>query len=260
VSVFVNILMIPFAAFVWFPLGVLACLLGVLFHSDYFYGVLDSLLNVVLNSLEYVAFQLPLMSFEQFVTSVPQYLLLVLLVFWVWQTPLKRGWYCLLLIWCVLIMPRSGLAGSPLIQVRHVGNELVVGHNGELLLSDQWHRKVSAQFIGRFFFKKKDIEEEGAKEMPRILLPSVNGNGVTAMALLKNKVDWVLLKAPPSQQLKSRLLAMQVNWVTIPTNQVLEFWRFHDHIAVRHMGCSFAIFLFKSDTCKHVETLEFMLN
>lgn len=251
--------MIPFAAFIWFPLGIMACLLGLLFGSTYLYGLLDSALNVVLSMLEYVAFQMPLISFASFTNSVPKYLLLVLLFFWVWQSPLKRGWCCLLFIWVVLLLPESNVIETPFLQIRHVGNELVAERDGELLLSDRWHKPVSAQFIEPFLATKKD-RGEGGKQMPIILLPNIDGESISAEALLKNKVDWVLLKAPPQARLKSRLSAMRINWITIPTNQALEFWQSPHQIIVRHLGCSFAIFLFKSDTCRHVETLEFMLN
>ncbi|MBJ7554123.1 ComEC/Rec2 family competence protein [Marinomonas spartinae] len=251
-TIVINIIMIPFAAFVWFPGAIIACLACCLFNSLYCYALLDSLLEPVIHGLEVVAFHWPLLSFELVFSDLLKVFLLGILAFWVWQTPLKRGWFGVVAIWGVLLLPRGFFAGTPLLTVWHVGSYLVAKRGGELLMSDHWHDKVSSQFIDPWI--------SDSKSTPRILLPNAYKKTLSANSLIKNHIDWVLLKKVPSKTMLARLSALQVKWIVVPIDERLQFRKVNHHIYVWHQACSFAFFLFKSDTCKRVETLEFVLN
>ncbi|SBS37619.1 ComEC family competence protein [Marinomonas spartinae] len=251
-TILINVIMIPLAAFVWFPWAIIACFACYLSSSSYCYALLDSLLKPVIHGLEVVAFYWPQVSFELIFSDLLKVLLLGVLAFWVWQTPLKRGWFGVVAIWGVLLLPRGFFAGTASLTVRHVGSYLVATRGGELLMSDHWHDNVSSQFINQWL--------GDPKATPRILLPNAYKKTLSADSLLKNYIDWVVLKKVPSKTMSKRLSALQVKWIVVPIDEQLQFRNVDHHIYVWHQACSFAFFLFKSDTCKRVETLEFVLN
>lgn len=251
-SVPINLMMIPLAAFVWFPIGILACLEGLILHTAYLYGLLDSGLNWLVIMLESLAFGLPMLPFDDFLNVITKAMLLLLVIFWVWQAPLKRGWVCLFLIWCVLLLPRNSVT-SVRYQVVNVANELVLKEGDSIELSSRWSRQYLSQGVIHVF------DDVTSLMKPKILLVASN-EALSPSALLTSDIDWVLLRKAPSTSLQAMLDGLNIKWLSILPGEALLFRQDKERISVRHLACSFSIFLFKSDTCRRVETLEFMLN
>ncbi|MGB5996620.1 MAG: ComEC/Rec2 family competence protein [Marinomonas sp.] len=252
VSVPLNLFMVPLAAFLWFPLGVMASVEGLFNQTSYLYGVIDFGLLHILRGLEALAFQLPMLDFDTFLNAFSKSLLLLLVVFWIWQWPLRRGWLCLLLIWCVLLIPRDKLSGVQYQVVNRAG-ELAFEKESEIRLSSRWHREDVAQRLLILF-------DEQSQWNSLALLLAANDEELEPAVLLKEKIDWVLFKKTPSEAMQSRLRGLQIDWLSIEPGEALLFRREKGLVSVRHLTCSFSIFLFKSDTCRRVEKLEFMLN
>ncbi|WP_133011443.1 ComEC/Rec2 family competence protein [Marinomonas flavescens] len=251
-SIPVNLLMIPLAAFLWFPIGILASVEALLIQTSYLYYVLDSGIVLVVSLLEYLAFTLPMLAFDTYLNSTTKVMLLCMVVFWVWQAPLKRGIGCVLLIWCVLLLPRDDVSGYQS-RIVNNGNELVFERDYDIENSSNWSKHdLSKRLI-------TPLNDANKRDYPVILLAR-NLEELSPSNLLKNNIDWVLLKSKPSESLQSMLKGLNIHWLSIESGESLLFRQYNNRVSIRHLACSFSIFLFKSDACKRVETLEFMLN
>ncbi|REG85772.1 ComEC/Rec2 family competence protein [Marinomonas pollencensis] len=252
ISIPLNLFMVPLAAFVWFPMAALASLEGFVLQTDYLYWLLDMGLQWVIRALEAAAFGLPMLSFDRFLHPIAKGLLLFLVVFWIWQWPLRRGWLCFLLIWGVLLVPREKVSQVEY-QVVNKGGELAFERAAQIQFTSRWSREdVSKRLLVLF-------NEQSQWNSLALLLTS-NTKELTPRVLLSGEIDWIVMNKIPSLALQARLAGLKINWLSIEPGEALLFRRENGVVEVRHLACSFSIFLFKSDTCRRVEKLEFMLN
>jgi competence protein ComEC len=252
VSILVNVLLIPFAAFVWFPWGMVSGLEALAIGSTHSYELLDRLLYYVIIPVEWIAFNLPLLFFEQFVSSVPRFIMLLLIACWVYQSPLKRGVVSALGIWCILFSSMLFNVSNADITLANRENTLTLSDRNGVLLSDSWTGiDLSRLMIGSYL--KVD------RQHAYILSPSSVKN-LSPQMLLDHGIEWVMFKREESEQTQVMLDALNVDWLVISPGESLAFYFQGDYISLRHSSCIYSFFLLKSDTCKRVEKLESVLN
>lgn|GEM_PF-1709424 len=251
VSIFVNVLLIPFAAIVWFPLGMLSCVEVVLLGSNHSYALLEEGLVFLILGIEWVAFNLPLLPFETFSSNLPRWMMLLLVVLWVYQSPLRRGVVIATSIWLLLF---------PSAFFNRIDADLVItNHNNSLALADQETTLLVDAWAGSdieklMFGAYLNVAQEG------YLLSSKSISELTPHALLHHDVKWVILKQEKMPQTETILDALGVNWLVVPAGESLAFYFQNDSVSLRHSLCVYDFFLLKSDTCKRVEKLESVLN
>ena len=252
ISILVNIILIPFAAFIWFPAAMLSCLEAIVNGSVYSYILLDKALAYVMTLLEWAVFQLPLMLFEQFSSNIPRIIMLLLIGYWVYQSPLKRGVVSAIAIWCVLFATHWVGGSKADLTLANKDNQLAVFDRNNMML----------------------IEARGGSDMHRLLFSSHlnlgNEHGymlspsdikdLTPRLLLDYDIKWVVLRHEGPEQTLIMLEALAINWLVVPSGESLEFYIRNQTILLRHSSCLYSFFLLKSDTCKRVEKLESMLN
>ncbi|MBJ7538144.1 ComEC/Rec2 family competence protein [Marinomonas transparens] len=251
-SILVNLLLVPITGFIWFPWGVLACVEGLITGTTYGYAVLDVLLNCLLSLVEFLAFTAPLFFFEQFDSSIPRLIMLILLIYWVFQTPLRRGVFAVCGIWLALFSVTPLSFNSPDLMLENQRGELVLKGEQGILLSAQWAGKERGKLSLDAYIKSHSNET--------LSLSAEKGGDWSPRELLQHHVDWLFLQGTAASKTVTRLNALQVNWLILSPDEWLAFYFRDDRILLRHSGCIFSFFLFKSDTCKHVEKLENMLN
>lgn len=248
-SIPVNLILIPLSGMVWFPSAALGCLEVLIFHTSYIYSVLNTFLVQITSTLEYVVFNAPTLGFEPFFSPFPKILLLFLLCFWVVQTPLKRGWVCVVVIWTVLFVPSDIFLTNPYVQLQNTKETLVVRKKAQKIASDRWHYDA-----GVF-----NVMALVSIHAPVGVLVS-EGGALTPENLLSAHIDWVFLKHEANTRVSILLKALQIKWLVIQEGQSLYFEMSDDHVRLYHTGCAFSFFLFKSDTCGRVAELESVLN
>ncbi|MDB4836906.1 ComEC/Rec2 family competence protein [Marinomonas sp.] len=251
-SVLMNLLLIPFAAFIWFPWGWLSSLEVALLGTSYSYHLLDWLLVYVIYLMEWVVFTVPLLHFELFSSAIPRWFMLILVVYWVFQSPLKRGWFAFLVVIATLFLSnRLYWVETDFIVENRLGNLTLVNREG-VLLSNNWH------------FDSLKVLDIASLIRPEsvlvVVLSPKKAKGLSSKTLLEGEVDWVILNGEAGETLKNRLEALQVNWVVIRENESLNVFFDGEGLKLRHSACLHSFFLFKVSTCKHVEKLENMLN
>ncbi|RCX02471.1 ComEC/Rec2 family competence protein [Marinomonas foliarum] len=252
VSVLVNMLMIPFAGFIWFPLGLLSCFEVLLIGSTYSYKFLELLLFCVDEFINWVVFSLPLLTFETFATSAPKALMLLLIVFWVYQSPLKRGVLSILCVWCLLFSSTLFYSSKPDYTILNKNNKLVLKDKEQILMVNAW----AGSDIGRLLFDPNvDFNPSG-----RYLLSPAKLSDLTPRRLLTIDTSWVFLQKMEADKTITMLDALNVNWLIISDGEFLEFHFQDKQLSLRHSSCLYSFFLLKSDTCKRVEKLESVLN
>ncbi|NLQ16295.1 ComEC/Rec2 family competence protein [Marinomonas sp. M1K-6] len=251
-AILVNIVLIPLAAFIWFPWVLLACLETLVFGSTLGYGMLEGLLVYVMRALEWLVFSAPLLHFDVFSSPVPRFLMLFLVCYWVYQSPLKRGMMGALCIWCVLFYSILFGPSKADISLENINRTLVLKKQGEILLLNGWADNQMDRLMIQSYLKVKD---EG-----RYILSPRLSSALTAATLLQADIDWVILqkKEPPS--VLAVLHALQINWLVVAEGESLFFYFSNGQISLRHSSCVYSFFLLKSDTCKRVEKLESVLN
>ncbi|WP_421852424.1 ComEC/Rec2 family competence protein [Marinomonas sp.] len=251
-SIVMNILLIPFAAFLWFPWAMISSLEAFVMGSTYSYELLDSLLYYVMTSIEWIVFELPLLFFEQFVSSVPRLIMLLLIGFWVYQSPLKRGIVSALSIWCILFSSMFFNDPNADITLTNKENKLILSNRNEILLADSWAgTDLSRLMIGSYL--------KANSRNAYILSPSAIKD-LSPQMLLDHGIEWVMLKKEAPEQTLKMLNALNVDWLVISIDESLGFHFQNNRISLRHSSCIYSFFLLKSDTCKRVEKLESVLN
>lgn len=252
VSILVNIALIPLAAFLWFPIALLSCVESLLIGTAYSYQLLDVLLYYIMMIVEWTAFQLPLLFFEQFTSSFPRWIMLLLIGFWVYQSPLKRGVVSAMGIWCVLFLSVLIDGAIADVMLTNRDNKLIVSDQNEIVLNESW---AGADVTRLMFGSYLNVEQQGGY----VLSPS-DITDLTPQRLLDHDIKWVMLKGEVPEQITTMLEAMNVDWLVIKADESLAFHFQNNHVLLRHSSCIYSFFLLKSDTCKRVEKLESVLN
>ncbi|ETX11933.1 hypothetical protein MUS1_07115 [Marinomonas ushuaiensis DSM 15871] len=257
VSILVNIILIPLAAFFWFPLGMISCVEVLLFNSTYLYSGLEFSLNYLVYAIEWVVFSLPLLVFESYSSAIPRILMLCLVCYWVYQSPLKRGWGVALVVWCVLFLSMIFNVPEAHFSITNKDNKLILIDKGRVALSNGWAGNDLNKLDFSWYLNKEKQKENGQNKY--ILSPNVLAD-FSPEVWLKHDIDWVLLGKEASTNMQTMLTALQVNWFIIAADETLTFYFQNDQILLRHSSCVYSFFLFKSDTCRRVEKLESVLN
>ncbi len=257
VSILVNIVLIPFAGLVWFPWGILSSLEATLVGTSYGYFLLDKLLGYVMFSLEWIAFKGPLLTFDSFSSTLPRWIMLLLVVLWVYQSPLKRGMVMALGIWCILFATSLFKPFFPHSSITNIENVFVFQDNDRVITSDRWLQEdIVATPLGVYLNANKTSQSHATLH----LLSTQMERNPDPFLLLEKEVRWVLLKRADHQQTMTTFDALDIHWLIVPPGESLGFYLHKDYISLRHSSCIYLFFLVKSDTCKRVETLESMLN
>ncbi|RBP84643.1 ComEC/Rec2 family competence protein [Marinomonas rhizomae] len=251
-SILVNVVLIPFAAFLWFPIALLSCAEALLIGSAYSYQLLDAVLYYIIMSVEWTAFQIPLLFFESFTSSLPRWIMLLLIGYWVFQSPLKRGVFSAIGIWCVLFLPMLVGTSSADVMLMNRSNKLIISDRSKILIDESW---AGADFSRLMFGSYLDVDRQHA-----YMLAPHDIKDLTAQSLLDHDIKWIMLKREVPLQTTTMLEALNVDWLVIPNGESLAFHFQNNHVLLRHSSCIYSFFLLKSDTCKRVEKLESVLN
>ncbi|KZN12411.1 ComEC/Rec2 family competence protein [Marinomonas sp. TW1] len=251
VTIAVNLLIIPFAASLWFPIGMIACLESLIFQTEFVYCFLDWGLVHVIGLLEWVAFECSLLTFNVITSSVPKLLLLLWLLFWVFQTPLKRGGIALGIIWMSLFS-NSLFIGSK-------ADMVLRNHQGKLVLEKGEEQWVNEWFQSSAGLELNTLLTSNANKVSIRLVPD-KLDRLSPSTLLKMNPDWLILTHSDEYLDNVTLSALSIDWLNIDQSETLSFYFRDDGISLKHSQCRYSFFLFKSDTCKRAEKLESVLN
>jgi len=251
-SILANVLLIPLAAFIWFPWALFSCLEVLLIETTYSYELLEKLLYYIVFFIERMAFELPLLFFQTFSSDIPRLLMLFLIIYWVYQNPLKRGVISAIAVWCVLFSSMLFNASKADLTLMNKNNTLILMDQNDILLTDAWADTNLSQLM--FDAYLKTTQPGGYFLSPSNILE------LTPQELLAHNVKWIILRQNGPDKITARLNVLRVNWLVVSTGEFLEFHFQNDRISLRHSSCIYSFFLLKSDTCKRVEKLESVLN
>lgn len=251
-SILVNILLIPLAAFLWFPWALLSCIEVLIIGSTYSYEQLEILLYYIVSFIEMIAFEWPLLIFEQHASDVPRLLMLLLVIVWVYQSPLKRGIVSAIGIWVILFSSMLSNASEAGLSLINKNNKLILTEKSDILLTNTW---VGSDISRLRLDSYLNTEQQGGY----FLTPS-NTSQITPQILLAHGVKWLILKQDGAEKIIAMLDGMNVKWLVIPAGGSLDFHFQKNRISLQHSSCIYSFFLLKSDTCKRVEKLESVLN
>ncbi|BFM48173.1 ComEC/Rec2 family competence protein [Marinomonas sp. THO17] len=249
-SIVINLVLIPFAAMVWFPFGLLASLEVLLLSNDRLYAVLERMLKPLWDFLERLVFELPLLFFAPSYSLITKWLLLMTLMFWVFQSPLRRGWLALVCIWCVLFYGEMGWQNTADVLIAHGNGGWFIEKNHERLALKELDESQRQLFLDGYHVAKDNT----------LLLMAERDQSYSAKHLLAHDVDWLIVPTELVSEQQDLWTGLSINWLDIDQNESLFLYFEETRLRVKHSRCQYAFFLFKSDTCMRVEKLESMLN
>lgn len=250
-TILANLLMVPLVAFIWFPVGAFSAVEWVVFKSTYVYQLLDFLIVHVLHIIEWLAFHLPMLGIWISASQWARCLLIVLTLYWVYHSPLKRGYLAAGLMLVMLFQPFNSVGEERQYRISHKHNELIVTHHNEWLFSDTWHHG------GEWLIELKRMMPEMKENVVLATSPKIS---LLAEALINKKVTWLIIKKPLLEDEKILLRAIKVNWLQIGKDEYLDLYMSEKPVRLHFSPCHFTFFTFKSDACKRIELLENMLN
>ncbi|MEO9275318.1 ComEC/Rec2 family competence protein [Marinomonas sp. 5E14-1] len=251
-SILMNVFLIPVAGVIWFPWGMMACFEVLIFGTLHSYQILDYGLGYIEGFWEWAAFTAPVFYFDHFSSTIPRTIMLLLVAYWVYQSPLKRGMLSVLVIWCVLFSPVWLHLHKADIQIENKANILAVKNRVNSLITDTWAGGDLSKLLFNGYL--------GDNIKGRYILAPNAMSSLTPQSLLQHEIDWIIFKRPPPKNIQSMLKALNVNWLLVSSGESLNFYFQDNRITLRHSNCIYSFFLLKSDTCKRVEKLESVVN
>ena len=250
-SIFLNLLLVPFVALIWFPVAMLSCAEALVIGSSHLYTLLDSLLGYLLRGLDWVAFDVSLFSIAPLYFDYLRWLLIFLLLYWVFQVPLRRGYLAALLIVLVLYEPQSLWFREGSYRLLNKHHEFALRRDSEWLVAGSWFGHE------RPFISLADFI---SKVPPGIVFTQLDDILPLSHSLMSQQVLWLILAKPPKPQERVLLTALKIPWLVIKDGEYLDLYPQQQAMQIHFATCYFTFFTFKSDTCKRIETLENMLN
>jgi len=266
VNVLVNLIVLPFTGFLWFPAASLASLLTLISGDTGLMVLLDSVLMFVVNWLALIAYSSPSLAL------VPQaglfYKLLIYIICLVWVLYRHRvlAWFVfpILLVLLIFTEPfnegvKVGAKGSALVLLNRDGDVNLYSPIGVSVLSSQWVNNRSELSMMWLDPLLAPISGELNNSL-RLLIWPTSEAAITPAVLRALSPNWLLLKRFPSDGLISLLSAMQVSWLVLAEGEQMkfEFWR--TQWLIKHSNCLIFLISSQENNCMRVAKLESVLN
>ena len=236
-TILINLVMVPFVAFVWFPITWLALLEYLFFQSAKLYEVFDWLIVLSYSWLEPFIFRGPSLLLQQNPSTWLKVLLLVLAYYFVLWLPSKRGWVGLLVVFSVpLVFTQES-------QFKRVWN---IDAN---LTFNEWVDDGRS-----YYFHSSKVSR--IDQMVFVLNPS--DTHLAQAAIRENWQYVVLLNSRIDEQ--ELLRSMGVKVLTIREGERVYF-RFSNGLwKVHSSDCYHLLNVWKTVACENAELLESVLN
>lgn len=268
-SVFVNVIMVPFTGFIWFPVILFACLETWLLQSEWIMLILDYLLSYVFIFLDFIRLHSAVMILAQVDSLSMKVFAFLLVLFWVIYERINKASYLLLFMVGVLtsnsiqnsMRSLSVMSQSTIWWLTHESNTLrLYDADKQLQLNTAWAN--SPKELVYFWLEEQLLPQQmvGAIIVPKIFIWPF-GNSLLKPVLLKQLAPrWLLLKEFPTPQQQALLTGLQIDWLVVTKKQSIkiEFWQ--DYWYIRHSNCLITINLQQQKHCQRVAKLENMLN
>ena len=235
-TVGINLVLVPFVAFVWFPVSILAWAEANMWQSSALYGVLDPILMTLFHWLQPWLYQAPSIMLKNELGLTVKFILIVLALVGVLWLPLKKGWVliigaCLSVCW----LPYGSQSGRVW---QRYGDQFVEieSHPGLVpVITPVAHRRLNG-VLGAFNPNEKYLAHQ---------------------ALAQNW-DFVLLS--PRSQNQALLESLKVLVVTVQQGERIHIHTDQGKWQVRSSACYQLLNLLKTVACEHAESLESVLN
>ena len=107
-SVVINLVLIPLTATIWFPMAVLSLVETYFIESTVVMGLLDWLIQSLVNVLRYMAFELPLLTLNSYLALGMKLLGIGLIWLWLKNLFSRYSWCCALVALLFVLVPGKG--------------------------------------------------------------------------------------------------------------------------------------------------------
>lgn len=278
-SIPTNLFIIPFTAFIWFPVLVFACLETLLFESVYLMSALDHLLSYLFIMLDYIGLYLPSLSLKEDATFALKLCLFIGLVIWVLYERVNNS-AALLLVFIFLLLSTAPIRAM-FIQLARVNTTVwyvehdesglrVLDAKQSILINSHWANHVTELEYYRLdlLMQKSIVETSDIKSVSGQITRHFSsvfiwpmGNRTMTVKLMKNLAPvWLLLKEEPDNKTRALLSALSIHWLVLLKGQTLkiEFWQ--DDWYIEHSACSIIKKLQQEKNCQRVAQLESVIN
>ena len=279
ISVLVNLIMVPFTAFIWFPIMLFASIETVLLGSTVLMFSLDSILYYLLSFLEYIAFHSFSVELAQYVPFIIKLLLFSLVIVWILYERSKISAYLLLLLIVLfllkepvsIVLKQSDFLAHNVWYVRNKENNIgLYNGQGDLLVDTGWANhpteliNYQLDLTALTKLNKSEInvivETQIKQNIARIFIWPFSNNLITAKLMQKLAPTWLLLKEVPSNEVTALLSALSIDWLLVTKKQTIkiEFWQ--NYWYIKHSNCLIFINSQQENDCQRVAQLESVVN
>ncbi|MCZ2720220.1 ComEC/Rec2 family competence protein [Marinomonas sp. 15G1-11] len=277
-TMIVNLVVIPFTAFFWFPVGFFAVLEAFVTNSSWLMGVIDSAVLTLFNIMQFVAFNLYLIPMNE---ALPLALVIMALIGLV----LSIIWFRWSVFFSVLLMgsvflfvshkvPKSvimqcwlpnRLCPNQYIIIENINNKLLLFFYQKRLSEQELTYRVSLHLDANWFSSMREIFEHQKevllldKNWKLLLWPSVNSK-LTVKMIFEMLPDIVILSTMPDDVLTTRLDALKVAWAVVKDGEAIVIEEDLNSIEVNLSRCHF-LWLSRSEAlCERIEMINSMVN
>ena len=234
-TVMINLVLVPFVAFFWFPVSLIAWLEASVLRSDWLYGGVDALLVWVFSWLQPLLYEAPSVLIKADIGSGFKLVSIVLALAGVAWLPLIRGWLLVLgVALSVCVLPFSTHPdwiwqrfGDQFVEIRPSATSL------NMLPIDV--REVD-RVVGVFNPKGKNLAHQALKE------------------------NWQFALLTSDAEAKALLESLQVKTLDILEGEQIYVSFDRGYWQVRSSACYELLNLLKTVACEHAESLESVLN
>jgi competence protein ComEC len=277
-TMFVNMVIIPFTAFFWFPLGVFAVLETLTLDTFFLMSFLDVVISFLFDVLSFIALEMTLIEINNFLPL----LLIIFSVVVIVCSVICFRWLSFLmaiLMGSVLLFISGDLAKlapnscwlpsqfcpSKVIIIENKNHVLLFSVSKNLLVHDgsRFIRSVlldTGWYSGEGELKRyqQRIELLG-KNRTFLIWPDSNGK-LTVKRVFDMLPDIIILSTMPDESLIKKLDALKVVWILVGANEKLVLKEMSDSIYVGFSSCHFLLLSHNQGLCQRIEMIDSMVN
>ncbi|MBM6549985.1 ComEC/Rec2 family competence protein [Marinomonas ostreistagni] len=231
-TLFINLLLVPFVAFVWFPVSLASLAEANLFGTVWLYSWLDFVLMWGFSYIEPVLFYAPDVLLRSNVAAGLKLVCIVLALAGVLWLPLRNAW--LLLIGACVVASLMNIAPTPEFQWQRYGHQFVQQSSRSGL--QPVVRQTIDGHVGLFNPRAKDIGHLALQQ------------------------DWSFALLSEGHKDAVRLRALGVVVLEVAEGEQILLYRNQTQWRVQSSNCYQLLNLLKTVACEHAESLESVLN
>ncbi|WP_191600164.1 ComEC/Rec2 family competence protein [Marinomonas algicola] len=277
-TMFVNMVVIPFTAFFWFPVGVFSVIETLLLDTYYLMFFLDVALAFLFDVLSFIALQMTLVEINPFlplpliVFSI--FVVVIMVMYFRWLSFIATVLMGVVLLFVGNEVTQSALFScwlpgkfcpSKVFIIENKNNELLFSIFQKSITTDGNHFIRSVFLDTGWYSGGSELKnylqriELLDKKWTLLIWPDSNSK-LTVKRVFDMLPDLIILSTMPDENLIKMLDALKVAWIQVGANEKFVLKERSDSIYVGFSACHFLLLSHNQGLCERIEKIDIMVN